>query len=230
MTPIADMLEQMFADGIPRAAIVAAVRAFETSTRRQVDASGGRQVDVAAEKRRAWERQYRKNKRKQRNTQTGKQTMSGETSTRASGGQAGGCEENRCCLSSSLDSQSLQKEEPTTVVVEGQARGTRLGQNWKPSDADRQFAREYGMSDARIDEFAAEFRDYWIGIPGQRGRKSDWPATWRNRVREKGKGNGHAANRPARRTIQDAARDLHERVLAEELGDLARPPPLRLVP
>ena len=27
-----------------------------------------------------------------------------------------------------------------------------------------------------------EFRDYWIGIPGQRGRKLDWEATWRNNV------------------------------------------------
>ena len=28
-----------------------------------------------------------------------------------------------------------------------------------------------------------KFRDYWIGVPGARGRKADWPATWRNFVR-----------------------------------------------
>lgn len=31
----------------------------------------------------------------------------------------------------------------------------------------------------------AEFRDYWIAVPGARGRKLDWFATWRNRVRDK---------------------------------------------
>ena len=30
---------------------------------------------------------------------------------------------------------------------------------------------------------AAKFRDYWLGVPGQRGCKLDWPATWRNFVR-----------------------------------------------
>ena len=29
-----------------------------------------------------------------------------------------------------------------------------------------------------------EFRDYWVAIPGQRGRKLDWLATWRNNVRK----------------------------------------------
>jgi hypothetical protein len=28
-----------------------------------------------------------------------------------------------------------------------------------------------------------KFRDYWTGVPGQKGRKADWPATWRNFVR-----------------------------------------------
>lgn len=30
-----------------------------------------------------------------------------------------------------------------------------------------------------------EFVDYWKGVPGQRGRKTDWQATWRNRMRDK---------------------------------------------
>ena len=28
-----------------------------------------------------------------------------------------------------------------------------------------------------------KFRDYWLAVPGARGRKLDWPATWRNFVR-----------------------------------------------
>lgn len=30
-----------------------------------------------------------------------------------------------------------------------------------------------------------EFADYWRGVPGSKGRKLDWAATWRNRVRDK---------------------------------------------
>jgi hypothetical protein len=28
-----------------------------------------------------------------------------------------------------------------------------------------------------------KFRDYWCAVPGAKGRKADWPATWRNFVR-----------------------------------------------
>lgn len=29
----------------------------------------------------------------------------------------------------------------------------------------------------------ARFIDYWLSVPGARGRKLDWPATWRNWMR-----------------------------------------------
>ena len=32
-------------------------------------------------------------------------------------------------------------------------------------------------------ELRDKFRDYWCAVPGARGRKADWPATWRNFVR-----------------------------------------------
>lgn len=35
-----------------------------------------------------------------------------------------------------------------------------------------------------------QFRDYWVSVPGARGRKSDWLATWRNWVRTQKKING----------------------------------------
>lgn len=34
------------------------------------------------------------------------------------------------------------------------------------------------------DKATKEFVDYWRGVPGQKGRKLDWDATWRNRMRE----------------------------------------------
>jgi hypothetical protein len=52
-----------------------------------------------------------------------------------------------------------------------------------------------GFAEQSLAEAVAEFTDYWRGVPGQRGRKLDWDATFRNRLREtagrkKGTGNG----------------------------------------
>ena len=42
-----------------------------------------------------------------------------------------------------------------------------------------------------------QFKDYWIGVPGQKGTKTDWDATWRNWVRRQ--------NQPAKKfeTVAD---------------------------
>jgi hypothetical protein len=52
-----------------------------------------------------------------------------------------------------------------------------LPENWVPTEVDENFAVSHLLN---IEEIAAKFRDYWIAQPGQRGRKSDWSATWRN--------------------------------------------------
>lgn len=59
-------------------------------------------------------------------------------------------------------------------------RGTRLAPDWGPSDAERAFAAGLGLD---AEQVVAEFRDYWHAVPGQRGRKLDWAATFRNRCR-----------------------------------------------
>jgi uncharacterized protein YdaU (DUF1376 family) len=56
-------------------------------------------------------------------------------------------------------------------------RGSRLPPDWQPAPAEVDFAISLGLDPARI---ALSFRDYWHGKPGAAGRKSDWPATWRN--------------------------------------------------
>ncbi|GAD09176.1 uncharacterized protein conserved in bacteria [Gluconobacter frateurii NBRC 103465] len=59
-------------------------------------------------------------------------------------------------------------------------RACRLPENWHPSPEQIQFARENGVDPVKT---AAVFRDYWLGVPGSRGSKLDWDATWRNWVR-----------------------------------------------
>jgi hypothetical protein len=59
-------------------------------------------------------------------------------------------------------------------------RGTRLPEDWSPSDEDRAFAASLGVA---VEREAASFRDYWHAKPGADGRKTNWSATWRNWVR-----------------------------------------------
>jgi DNA-binding transcriptional ArsR family regulator len=59
-------------------------------------------------------------------------------------------------------------------------RGTRLDAAWTPGPDDAGFAASLGLDP---DAAAAEFRDYWLAVPGAKGRKLDWPATFRNSCR-----------------------------------------------
>lgn len=95
-------------------------------------------------------------------------------------------------------------------------RGTRLSPDWKADSDDREYGRKLGFTDEQIDWLEEEFRNFWLGVPGARGRKLDWRRTFRNRLIDragllkKGAMNG----RPAKRPLADYARDLCEDVAA----------------
>lgn len=76
--------------------------------------------------------------------------------------------------------------ETETYKPETESRGTatasRLPADWFPSDAEITFC-ETERPDLKPSEVANRFRDYWVAQPGQKGRKLDWSATWRNWVR-----------------------------------------------
>lgn len=63
------------------------------------------------------------------------------------------------------------------------SRGTRLPDDFCLNSTMREWAA-LNTPHVNLDTAVAEFCDYWRGIPGQRGKKLDWPATWRNRMRE----------------------------------------------
>lgn len=87
-----------------------------------------------------------------------------------------------------LDSElknGIQEEKQGNKKASNQgirARGTRMEPNAKMGDVDRQFAVKSGLTN--IDHHWAEYVDYWVAIPAHKGVKTDWPATWRNRVRK----------------------------------------------
>lgn len=76
------------------------------------------------------------------------------------------------------------------------ARGGRLPEPFEITAEMRRWAAEAGYDDASVDGVTESFCDYWRGASGAKGRKSDWPATWRNWLRReaerrpRGTGNG----------------------------------------
>lgn len=122
-----------------------------------------------------------------------------------------------CDLSSLLTESVVEqrgnqeKKEQQPELLEGRkkvSRGTRLQAGALITDEDLDFALNAGMTRDRALQAWAEFVDYWISIPGQRGTKLDWSATWRNRVRTitaKGVKNGQGTSR---QSLSDLAFDL----------------------
>ena len=60
------------------------------------------------------------------------------------------------------------------------ALATRLPNDWNPSNEDIEFANQTGVDWIKNSEI---FRDYWVAMPGVKGRKANWSATWRNWIR-----------------------------------------------
>ena len=101
--------------------------------------------------------------------------------------------------------QSTTPSAPSTAP-KGADRGRRLPDDWRPSDALTAFAAGLGFVGHAFDQAVAEFRDYWRGVPGQRARKLDWDATFRNRLRETARSQKKGrSNEQGKRSIIDAA-------------------------
>jgi len=83
-------------------------------------------------------------------------------------------------------------------------RGSRLSQNWQPSQSEIFFAVNRGMSLNRIETEAEKFRNYWIAKSGAGATKRDWSATWRNWIitaMERGNGpSNHGGRGPGTHT------------------------------
>lgn len=74
---------------------------------------------------------------------------------------------------------------PTSSNEEGvpRKRGSRIDPDFAITDEMREWAaKEVPL--VALDAKLPEFIDYWIGVPGQKGVKSDWVSTWRNGMRK----------------------------------------------
>ena len=243
MTPIADMIEKMFVDGAPLSAVLVAVRAVETSRHASRDAS--RQTSRSKAAIRA--ARYRENVKKRNDLAEANDAAKIAKPERDASRDGSVTTVVESCDFSSLLSEplkSIQKEikGKTEVVVEGRpkTKGTRLSAETPLSEENRKFAVENGVPGP--DALWAEFIDYWIGVPGNRGIKLNWNSTWRNRVRsvagKTGAPNGYgrsrtlpddsrSASRAATRLAEKAERGEFEfsprpSLLPEKSGDVIR--------
>lgn len=82
--------------------------------------------------------------------------------------------------------------------------GSRLPAAWVLTDDLRAWAIAK-RPDLDPDHEAAMFADYWHAKPGKDGRKSDWPATWRNWIRKAKPARNHDAT-PVRLSAADRVR------------------------
>lgn len=69
-------------------------------------------------------------------------------------------------------------------------RGTRLPADWKPTPEELRWAVD-ARPDVQVNLEVEKFRDYWHGATGAKATKRDWPATWRNWIR-----NAHGSGNP----------------------------------
>ncbi len=168
MTPIADLVEQMIARGVPADLIVAAIRTAELSGH-----SGGIPVDTAAEKRRAYDRERKAAKRNSTGNSTG---IPPDTDS--------------ALLLSSITTE-VKKEERKKE----RARGNQIPPDWQPNAGHLAAGHQLGFSASQVEEQAEDMR-LWAQSNQHRAvaRKSDWNLTflsWLRRNKPKGAVNGH---------------------------------------
>lgn len=89
-------------------------------------------------------------------------------------------------------SSNHQLEEPREAQAPApkvDPRGSRLPDDWFPSVSDIEWADGFTPQTLRTE--ADKFRDYWRAVPGAKGRKLDWNATWRNWIRRAAETSSH---------------------------------------
>jgi hypothetical protein len=89
---------------------------------------------------------------------------------------------------------------PKPPAVRSSKRGTRLPAGWMPSpELIEAMTLEVPYVDQRREH--AKFTDYWNSVPGQKGVKLDWDATWRNWLRKAAESAPRTGNRSTDRLI-----------------------------
>lgn len=216
MTPIADMVELMFDADASAEIILLAIRTAETVTLRERDASRFVTIPIRSKAAERAAKYRQKLKRDKANAEANDAAQTDSQLPRSERDANVTTVTPHCDLTSLLPSLKGTSEEVSKGTENARARGTRLLPGTPLSDLDRAAAIELGASADRLDAMWAEFVDYWIGVPGQRGTKlgqRGWSATWRNRVRDVlSRGNRNGQRNTADRSTSAAGNRVLERL------------------
>lgn len=160
MTPIADMVEQMVAEGVPMSIILLAVRTAELAM--ATGNSGGIPVDKTAEKRRAYDRERK-------------------AKTKVSGGIPPEFPpEHKIALSSSslIETQKEEEKEESKRPPKRKS-GRSLPADWHPSESHYKIGQKLSRTREHVDREAESMR-LWATANSNRAvaRKADWDATF----------------------------------------------------
>lgn len=109
--------------------------------------------------------------------------------------------------------KTKEKELAAQKKPRSQNSGTRMPDSWTVPDdwMTEAVTIRPDLPRTEIIRAAASFVDYWISQPGQKGRKSNWRATWRNWIRNtRGPNNGGPHQQDARSRAKRVADKLDE--------------------
>lgn len=97
--------------------------------------------------------------------------------------------------------------------------GSRLQIEALPEDWENYASKERPELDAK--RVFQDFRDYWIAVPGSKGRKLDWLSTWRKWVRNQGgNGNGKSKFSAIQYNAQQLAKSMDAGAISKTVSDV----------
>lgn len=137
-----------------------------------------------------------------------------------------------------FEERGLQgKKEQQPELLEGQekpkrkvSRGTRLPDDWTPSEKDVAFAEQY-LGAAEIEVEALKFRNYWTNRTDRVGSKPRWDRAWQNWILNvRGQSNGQRGPRAFQDDRLSVSSAIDRRLIQAENGELRFPPRPSLLP
>lgn len=175
-TPITDLITEMLKNCIPIEMILVAVRSMEMALSTRI------QVDAVAENRRAWDREYRRNKRQERPPDPPDiHPIPPDGSNNA--------------LSFFKEDKSYQEVIKQESKKERKERGCKCPPDWKPNQKHYDEGYKLGMDRAAVDERAVRMRE-WCDANANRSitTKANWDqafmGTWIKGSYSKGQNHG----------------------------------------
>jgi len=117
-------------------------------------------------------------------------------------------------------------QETNVSCERARKRATRLPEDWQLPRDWGVWALNEGWPESAIRHEAETFKDYWISAGGQKARKVDWFATWRNwmrRVPKQEKHNGRTEKPSGADIAREVARRAAERMGGGPHSDTSQP-------